>query len=567
MRTLMVRNRRCWRPAWTVLSAFLLFTRNTAAREHWSELNIGPFRVDYDRDQAKARQVLADLEQLRWILGGMLETKDLEATWPFRVLVTEQAQPSPATVRLAHAEYIAAIQPGDDAPLEEIARIFLEANTPRLPQEVDSGLPVLFSGLEAQGTKVTWAKRPAHPDLNWARVHLFATKPEYSARFSVFMSDLRGGALLPVAEANAFGRDSKTLEQEAAAHLGSGGADSVTISARPLDPKRDFGEHPLDSVLADLYLADTKLKTDREFADQAYKAAGTAGYQSLAQEGFALLVVEQGGDPREYLEGAISARSKSAWIYAEAARNRSAPEAAGFLRTARELNPKWWLPPAKLADLANKPAEKEALLLEACKKNPRSSALWQSLAEVQSAEGKGIAAQNSWIRAEDAAATPEERQLVQKRRKDLENQRLDAEEKARKDALEATHAEDERLQKEQVARIQAAEQKANEANGGPSGSAANQDVMPWWKAGEHPLEASLVKVDCLDQGARLWVKPGKGKTMALLVSDPSRVAIDGTKTALGCGIQQPPSKITLTYKSRLDKQLGTSGDVVAIHFE
>jgi hypothetical protein len=549
-----------------LLTVFLLFCPNTNAREHWSELNIGPFHVDYDRDETKARQVLANLEQLRWILGGMLETRELEATWPFRVLITEQA-PAPAHVRLAHCQYITAIRPGEEAPLVEIARIFLEANTPRLPKEIDSGLPVLFSGLEAKGTKVTWGNRPANANLAWARVHLFATKPEYSARFSVFMNDLRGGALLEVAEANAFGHDSKTLEQEAAAHLESAGTDSVMISARPLDPKRDFGEHPLDSTLAELYLADTKLETDSQFADRAYKAAGTAGYQALAQEGFALLVVEQGGDPREYVDGAISAGSKSAWIYAEAAQNRPAPEAARLLRTARDLNPKWWLPPAKLAELATKPAEKEALLVEACKKNPRSPALWQSLAETQSAEGKGIAAQNSWVRAEDAAATPEERERVHKRRQDLENQRLDAEEKARRDAQEAAHVEDERLQTEQTARIRAAEQRANAANAGSSDSSANNNVMPWWNAGEHPLEASLVRVDCLDQGARLWVKTGKAKTIVLLISDPSRVAIDGTKTALGCGIQQPPSKITLTYKSRVDKQLGTSGDVVAIHFE
>jgi hypothetical protein len=562
----MVRNRRpCWLAS-TSLVALLLLPQSTPARERWTELNIGPFRLDYDRDQAKARQVLANLEQLRWILGGMLETKDLEATWPFRMLVTEQA-PSPGAVRLAHGQYVAAIQPGDEAPLQEVARILIEANTPRLPQEVDSSLPLLFSGLEARGTRVTWANRPAHPGLAWARLHLFATKPEYSARFSVFLNDLRGGALLPIAEANAFGHDSKTLEQEAAAHLESGSAGSVTISARPLDPKRDFGEHPLDSTLAELYLADTKLKSEPKFADQAYKAAGTAGYQSLAQEGFALLVLEGGGDPREYLDAAMAAGSKSAWVYAHAAENRSAPEATGFLRTARELNPKWWLPPAKLADLAAKPAEKEALLLEACNKNPRSSMLWQSLAELQSADGKGIAAQNSWIRAEDAAATPAEREGVHKRRQDLENQRLDAEQKARKDAQDAAHADDERLQNEQMAQIHAAEQRANQANASSGGSAGNKDVLPWWNPGERPIEASLVRVDCLDQRARLWVKPEKGKTMALLVSDPSRVAIDGTKTQLGCGIQQPPAKISLTYKSRPDKQFGTSGDVLAIHFE
>ncbi len=82
-----------------------------------------------------------------------------------------------------------------------------------------------------------------HPDLAWARMQLFATKFEYSASFHVFVSSLRNGSSLRVAERNAFNRDPDHLEKEAAANLQSGHWKRSAVSGRPLDPKRDLGEH------------------------------------------------------------------------------------------------------------------------------------------------------------------------------------------------------------------------------------------------------------------------------------------------------------------------------------
>jgi hypothetical protein len=536
------------------------------AKERWTELNIGPFRVDTAGDPEQARHTLACLEQLRWVLGGILESKDLQATWPFRILLASGAKGATNGFVLAHGVYILALDSDRQLPLDEIARLFLEANTPRLPSEVDSSLPKLFAGMEAHGSRVTWAIRPARPDLAWARLQLFITKPEYAGRFPVFLNNLRGGSLLTVAEANAFGKDSKVLEKEAAQNLASGSWQPVMIAGRPLDPKRDFGEHMLDPALAKLYLADATLDSNPKGAETAYKAAGDAGYQALAQEGIARVVIHENGDPREYLDAAMAAGSKNAWVYVQSAQGRPPAEAISLLKTAAEVNPRWWLPLAKQAELVESLPEKQSLLIDACKLNPRSAALWRQLAELQTKMGRGMAAQNSWIRAEDASATSDERERIHRLREAAEEKRLDAEDQARRDAQAAAKAEDDRLRNRQQERIQAAEERAAEANG-ESDSSNLKNVTPWWSGNDRPIEAELTRVECLDNEARLFLRSSSGKPLVLLVPDAKQVRIDGASAQLGCGVQSPKRKLTLTYKPRVDRRLKTTGDVDAIHFE
>ncbi len=550
----------------TLLLALVCWGQPASAKDRWAELNIGPFRVDTDGDVGHARQTLANLEQLRWILGGMLGNKDLQAIWPFRILITSDATAGAASFQLAHAQYISAVRPGSEPSYVEVARILLQANTPRLPAEVDAGLPRLFYEISARGSRVTWAKKPADADLAWARMQLFATKPEYAGRFSVFLNNLRGGSSLSVAEANAFGKQSSVLEKQAAAYFAAGTIPEVTTSERPLDPKRDFGEHSHDDALANVFLAETFLKTDRAKAEGAYKTAGNADQEAIAQEGFALLAIAQKDDPQEYLEDAITAGSKSAWVYTEAAESKSPTEASTLLMKARELNPRWWAPAAKLADLTEDRRQKEQFLLEACQKNPRSAALWQQLAELQTRQGKGKAAQNSWVRAEDAAATPEERKAIHAKRQSLENERLDAQENARKQEAASAKAEDDRLRNEQMARIRKAEQKADETNSAGTDESKG-DVLQWWNTGERPVESNLVRVDCVGEQVRLVLKSDAGKPLSLLVADPAKVHKEGPDAQLACGALASPRKVSLTYRVRPDKRMGTAGDVVSIRFE
>jgi hypothetical protein len=549
-----------------LFTALVCWGQPLSAKGRWVELNIGPFRVDTDGDLARARQTLANLEQLRWILGGMLENKDMQATWPFRILITDTAPAGAHSFQLAHGQYVVAVRPGSEPSFVEVARLFLEANTPRLPAEADSGLARLFYEMSARGSQVTWAKKPVDADAAWARMQLFATKPEYAGRFPVFLNNLRGGSLVTVAEANAFGKPSSALEQEIAGYFASGAAPSVTTSARPLDPKRDFGEHLFDEVLAGVFLGDGLLTADRTRAEEAYKAAGNADLEALAQEGFALLAIAEKDDPQQYLEGAITAGTKSAWVFAEAAESQNPAEASTLLMKARELNPRWWLPPAKLAELTQDARQKEQFLQEACQKNPRSADLWQQLAELQSRQGKSRPAQNSWIRAEDAAATPAERKAIHEKRRSLENERLDAEENAKKQEAASARAEEDRLRNDQMARIRRAEQKADAANSAGTDEPRGE-VLQWWKAGERPLEASLVRVDCVGEQARLVLKSDSGKPLSLLVADPAKVHKEGPDAGFTCGALPAPRKVSITYKVRPDKQLGTAGDVVSVRFE
>ncbi|MGH9655379.1 MAG: hypothetical protein ACRD6B_18165, partial [Bryobacteraceae bacterium] len=78
----------------------MAFSATLIARPHpfshgggWRELSIGPFSVDTQGDIGPARHELTQMEQVRWVLGGLLETQDLESTWPIRVVFTNEEVP------------------------------------------------------------------------------------------------------------------------------------------------------------------------------------------------------------------------------------------------------------------------------------------------------------------------------------------------------------------------------------------------------------------------------------------------------------------------------------------
>jgi hypothetical protein len=534
-----------------------MLPHSSPARGSWTELNIGPYFIDSQGETVASGKALNDLEQMRWVLGDLLELKDVPSLWPIRILITRSATPTNRLV-WQDSNYIMVAAPGKPIPLGEIAGLLLDSNTPPLPPDVESGLRQLFDTLEAKGSHVTWGGPPEHPDLAWARMQLFATKPEYSGRFHIFLTTLTDGSSIRIAETNAFGKSADLIEKEVSNNLASRDWKPVPVSGRPLDPRRDFGEHSLEATAAEVYLTGAHLPADQKAAEEAARAAVNAGKETaaLGYEALAELAKLQNQNPQPYLEQAVEADTRSANVYFMESQNVMPVDVLPLLKKAAIYNPRWAEPILWEAQVASDPKDYEELLKQAVKLEPRSAESWQLLAQAQLVNGHVAQAQGSWLRAEDAATSDAERAKIHQRRVDFEGKRLDAEEAQQRRERNAAQADDQRAQNAEEDRIRQAEEKANATLDAQAGGEAPTNAVPWWddKSGMI-LKGTLTKVDCLSGKDRLWVMGANGKPIALLLRNPSQFP------ALACGPGQPPRNVTLGYSPRPDKALGTAGEI------
>jgi hypothetical protein len=173
-------------------------------------------------------------------------------------------------------------------------------------------------------------------------------------------------------------------------------------------------------------------------------------------------------------------------------------------------------------------------------------------------------AAKAWRQGEQAATEPAERDRMRQARLGIEQQRLDYEAAEKKRQAEEDARELERLKEQARAEVHALENKYNE--GTPKTS---EKAVPWWD-GPKPsgkLTGTLKQVDCLGKQARLVVAEEDGKTLKLLVADPTQIAIAGTgELALGCGVQKP-RRVTIQYVPRTNTRMATVGDVATIEFQ
>ncbi len=540
-------------------------------REQWTELNIGPFIVDYRDDAVAARSALTQLEQLRWVLGGLLESKDLQSVWPFRIILTKGGAGAPTIQStfvspnfekanrfvLQNGQYILVCRPDEPLPLGEVAGILLDANTPRLPPDVEWGLRQLFSTLQAHGTHVRWGGAPVHPDLAWARMQLFATKFEYSLSFHIFLTSLRNGSTVRTAEQNAFGKKAQILESEAAGNLAAGHWDASSVSGRPLDAKRDFGEHSADTAVIDVYLA---VSSGDKAAEKAYKVAIESGSPAapLGYTGLAELAKKSHEPYKPFLDDAIQAGSRSAPVYVQAAEGLSGDPALELLKKAASLNPLWAEPVYRQAELASQPAERQALLHKCTELDPRQTECWVALAQSEANSGHSELAQGTWFRAERSAPTELERNRIHQLRLRSEEQRLDAADAERRRQQEATQAEEDRAIHAEAARIHAAERKANRQLANESGdNSSTAEAIPWNELTSKKLRGSITDVACSNDAATLTLRERGGSTTKLLLPDRSQLGFS-------CGVQPHPMRVVVTYAAHPDTQLGTAGEIVSL---
>ena len=417
----------------------------------------------------------------------------------------------------------------------------------------------LFDTLEAHGSRVTWGANPTHPDLAWARIHLLATKFEYQAHFHIFLTSLRGGSTVRAAERNSFAISPDALEKEVAGHLAQANWESVSVSGRPLDPKRDFGEHTLDPVTAEVYVANTQLTANPQMAETAFRNAVNAGgdAQALGFEGLAQLDKLDKRDPHPDFESAIKAHSKSAPVYLGAALDRAAADALPLLKEAAKINPMWAEPVFRQAQFSQNLSDKEALIKRATQLDPRISEYWIELAQVQTENGHASYAQGSWLKAEDSAKNEKERERIHQMRTESEQARLDALEVERKRDREEAHEADQRAQGAETASIHAAEERANRPLDAAAGGAQVGDPVPYSSLlPKKKIIGTLTQIDCLSHGVRLLVKTKAGQTSALLLPETAAMPLQ-----LTCGPQRVAKRVTITYTVNADEIHHTIGDI------
>jgi tetratricopeptide (TPR) repeat protein len=444
-----------------------------------------------------------------------------------------------------------------------LTRIFLDSNTNRMAPAFEHGLVEFFSTFDTKGIHITVGAPPPKPDLDWARIHLLVTDPEYFGRIRVLLYNLRQGVDEEPAYRNAFGKPAAAIEDQVKQHFAAGNFQTGTISSRPISAN-DFPERQV---------SDTDARLAR--ADLLAGAQSAAEYQTLlrqhekaaeAEEGLGLLALRdhKNDDALRHFSAGMDAGSTSARCYIEYAKlEPDNAKADTALLKAAGINSKLDEPFALMAARDTDPQKRQAHWRAAAERNPRNPAYWKALAETYVVNHEYGEAAKAWTQGEQAATDPAQRAQMHQARMEIEQQRLDYEQAERRRKADEDARELARLKSEALAQVHKLE--ADNSTSVPSSGAA----VPWWD-GPKPdskIKGTLRQVDCLGKQARLMVEGDDHKTLRLLVADPSQIAITGKgELALGCG-RQPGRAVVIEYFRKPNPRLTTAGEVATIEFQ
>ena len=555
-------------------SALCILILSTCARaaDHWYESRSGPIELTSDAPQRQTLVTLGDAEQLRFVLGRLLGVRDLKADPKVRLMIFKDlrdaqqagATPSPNLIdaRDRRALVLTAGQSLAPQTVRGLVRMFVERNTGRIPAEFERGLESFLTTLEVKGAHVRWGAPPPDADRDWARIALLATNPEYGGRAGILLSNLQQGASEISAYHNAFNKTKAEIEAAVDRFWAAKQFSPADAPSLPLNAQRDFDVHQLDPDVADLELAD--LLTPG--SEAIYKRLVAKNIRLVdCYEGLALLALRANNSTAagDYLNKAIAAGSKnSAILVRYAAIEKDAAKAKDALAKAVQADPNNAVAHHEFA--AHLTGDQKIRELGAAAKlSPQNMEYQADLARAYLDAKMFAAAARAWTAAEHAATNDADRERMLKNRLEIESQRLDAEEAERKKRLEEERAETERLKAEAIARIRAAEAKANAKS--PISDDTLKSAVPWWDGATAParVQGTLRQVDCLGSQLRLVIEgPGK-KTVRLFVADLSNVAVKGDPVSFSCGVQRP-RPITVDYIPKTDPKLGTAGQVAGI---
>lgn len=562
---------------WCRLFLLLCLPLLLPADDRWIALKSGPFEVLSDAGDRAAREKLNYLEQFRETLRVIAGKQEMRQVWPIHVLVFKNASQIPAggaavAFALGRDARMAAVTESAPFPresLKKLARILLYENTTRLPQAVEEGLIELVSTLEVNGTHLTLgAPVPqAERSRGWVMMHLLTVSPEYAGRTRVMISNLEQSGDFEAACHNAFEKSAAQINQETDAYSKAGNFATTSISARALSMVKDFKLVPLEPEDSKIAIGDLLLAGGSAQARTEY--GSLHGPKSAEGLGLIALKDHKDKDARQALQGAVDSGTDSARAWLELGRLEPDPVKARVeLKKAGELNPNWAEPYLRLAELEKDNLDQRATLLKkAASLDARNIDYWQTLARTLVAAKNFPEAQKAWAGAERAAANDEERARIHQVRLDEDQERMDYEASERKRIAEERERDIQRVKAQSDAAVRAAEEEARKRMN-PDGAAPPKPTawMEVPKTGPS-VEGMFERLDCSAGQARLVVRTNDGKTVQLLVADPSQIVLgDGGERAFGCGVQKPPRRVVVQYTAKPDSKRQTAGEVTVIEF-
>jgi hypothetical protein len=561
------------------LLCLMLVSAVCQAENRWYESRSGPIELVSDAPQQKSLATLGEAEQFRFVLGRLLGIEELQANPKVRLVIFKDARdasqygatPSAALVdgRDRRALVMTSGQPLAADTIRQLTRMFIERNTGRLPPEFERGLESFLTTLQVNGAHVKWGAPPPNPDRDWARVALLATKPEYAGRAGILLFNLQKGVPDVSAYHNAFNKTKAEIEAEVDSFWAAKQFVPADAPSRPLNAQRDFDVHQLDPDVGDLEAADL-LTTQSE---SIYKRLIAKNVRLVdCYEGLALIALrnQDSAAAGDYVAKAVAAGSRNAGILVRYASMEKDPaKSRAALAKAVEEDPNSAEAHHEYAARLTAPDQASARIKElqaAAKLAPQNMEYQADLARAYLAAKQFALAARAWTAAEQAATNDADREKMIQARLQIDSQRLDDEDAERKRRQEEERRDIERVKAEEIARIRAAEAKAN---GTPLDAETLAKAVPWWEGPNAPnrAEGTLRQVDCLaGSQLRLVIYTKDKKTVRLLVADLSNVAVKGDAISFSCGVQKP-RQITVDYFPKVDAKLGTSGQVAGIDLQ
>src|ERR1039458_437415 len=521
-----------------------------AADDHWVKFTRGPFEVTTDAGARSGREVMVRFEQFRNALGQIVGEADLQTPLPVRIFVFKNSHGWTTASPITEGRDRYAIVLGEKSVAgpeiySELTRLFLKTNTTQMPLPFERGLIAFFSTFEVNGIRIVAGEPPAHPDLDWARIHMMVSDPDYFAKIRVLLYNLRRGVADDPAYRNAFGKSAAEVEALVRKHFAGGNFRTASMPSRPMS-EGDFPERPVSAT--EITLARADLLAGEQSAADYRKLLAEHEKVPEAEEGLGLLArrPQHTDEARPDFAAAVEAGSTSARCYIEYAKlepDRAKAEQA--LLKAAGINPQLDEPFALLAQRDTDPRKRAMHWKAAAERDPRNTSYWRALAETYLADHNYAEAAKAWRSAEQAATDPAERERMHTARMSIEQQRLDYEEAEKRREAEEKPREIEQLKTQARNELHKSEAKFSEG-----ASPSTEKPVPWWEGPkpEGKVSGTLKQVDCLaNHQARLTVEGSDRKLTKLLIADPAKVAYSGNgEVTLGCGVQKP-RRVTIEF--------------------